>query len=224
MLKEVMIGVIIVCFLGGCTSKEENDTNQVIGENSVEKIYQDAIKEDILKSTKDPKAYKALVWKPLRSSEFVTKRLGKRAVFVAHAYREKNIYGGVIKRENIYFIGDAKPSLIIDFEMKQVFEEFLASQSMREIFSQTIWNLQTLHAQYQKRSDDPVAREDVKDFIYSISHYSKADQELLIHAISNSNNPMFIAKNMAIFLNMRSFPELMEELLFDEITYKGKYK
>ena len=32
MLKEVMIGVIIVCFLGGCTSKEENDTNQVIGE------------------------------------------------------------------------------------------------------------------------------------------------------------------------------------------------
>ena len=100
---------------------------------------------------------------------------------------------------------------------------FLSSQSMRDIFSQTIWDIETLQAQYQQRAD-PVAKEGVKYFIYSIRHYSKADQDVLIHAITNANNPMFIAKNMAIFLNMRSFPELMEELLFDEITYQGKYK
>jgi ABC-type uncharacterized transport system auxiliary subunit len=224
MLKDIMTCLIFLCFLGGCGDTKENDNNQVIGENSVEKIYQDAINETILKTTKDPKAYRALSWKLLKSSEAVTKRLGKRAVFIAHAYKEKNIYGGEIKRDNIYFIGDSKPSLIIDFDMKLVFEEFLASQSMRDIFSQTIWNLETLQAQYQKRASDPVDKEGVKDFVYSIRHYNKADQEFLIHEISNANNPMFIAKNMAIFLTMRSFPELMEELLFDEITYKGKYK
>ncbi len=224
MLRYVMTCLIVLCFLGGCGGKDENDNNQVIGENSVEKIYQDAIKEDILKNTKEPKAYHALSWKLLKSSELVTKRLGKRAVFIDHAYKEKNIYGGEIKRDNIYFIGDSKPSLIIDFDMKKVFEEFLFSQSMRDIFSQTIWNFEILQAQYPKRFSDPVARESINDFIYSIRHYSKADQESLIQSITNANNPMFIAKNMAIFLTMRSFPELMEELLFDEITYKGKYK
>lgn len=221
MLRDVMTCLVVLCFLGGCSAQEKD--RQVIGEDSVEKVYQEAIKEDILKNTKDPKAYQAFSWKLLKSSEAVTKRLGKRAVFIAHAYKEKNIYGGVINRDNIYFIGDSKPSLIIDFDMKQVFEEFLSRQSMRDIFSQTIWNLETLQAQYQQRAD-PVAKEGVKDFIYSIRHYSKADQDVLIHAITNANNPMFIAKNMAIFLNMRSFPELMEELLFDEITYQGKYK
>ncbi|QIR76041.1 hypothetical protein [Sulfurospirillum diekertiae] len=224
MLKDIMTCLIVLCFLSGCGDTKENDNNQVIGENSVEKIYQDAIKETILKTTKDPKAYQALSWKLLKSSEAVTKRLGKRAVFIDHAYKEKNIYGGEIKRDNIYFIGDSKPSLIIDFDMKLVFEEFLASQSMRDIFSQTVWNLETLQSEYQKRSNDLVAKEHIKDFMYSIHHYSKADQESLIQAITNANNPMFIAKNMAIFLTMRSFPELMEELLFDEITYKGKYK
>lgn len=222
MLRDVMTCLLVLCFLGGCGGQEKD--RRVIGEDSVEKVYQDAIKEDILKNTKDPKAYQAFSWKMLQSSAAVTKRLGKRAVFIVHAYKEKNIYGGEIKRENIYFIGDSKPSLIIDFDMKQVFEEFLASQNMRDLFSQTIWNFQTLQTQYQKRFDDPVAKEGVKDFIYSIRHFSKADQDTLIHAISNANNPMFIAKNMAIFLNMRSFPELMEELLFDEITYQGKYK
>ena len=224
MLRYVMTCLIVLCFLGGCGSKDEKNNNQVIGENSVDKIYQDVIKEDILKNTKDPKAYQAFSWKLLKSSEVVTKRLGKRAVFIDHAYQEKNIYGGLIQRDNIYFIGDSKPSLIIDFDMKKVFEEFLFSQSMRDIFSQTIWNFEILQAQYPKRFTDTVAKENIKDFIYSIHHYSKADQESLIQAITNANNPMFIAKNMAIFLTMRSFPELMEELLFDEITYQGKYK
>ncbi|AOO63822.1 hypothetical protein [Sulfurospirillum halorespirans] len=221
MLREMMACLIVLGFLGGCSGTENHE---VVGEKSVEKVYQDAIRDDILKSTKDPKEYQPLSWKLLKSSEVVTKRLGKRAVFIVHAYKEKNIYGGVIQRENIYFIGDSKPSLIIDFDMKQVFEEFLFSQSMRDVFSQTTWNFETLQAAYPKRSSDPVAKESVKDFIYAIKHYSKADQEVLIHSITNANNPMFIAKNMAIFLNMRSFPELMEELLFDEVTYKGKYK
>jgi len=223
MLRNVMTCLIVLCFLNGCSAQEEK-TREVVGENSVEKVYRDAIKDDILKSTKDPKAYQALSWKLLKSSQAVTKRLDKRAVFIVHAYKEKNIYGGEIKRENIYFIGDSKPSLIIDFDMKQVFEEFLFSQSMRDIFSQTIWNFETLQAQYPKRFTDPVAKENIKDFIYSIRHYSKADQESLIQFITNANNPMFIAKNMAIFLTMRSFPELMEELLFEEITYQGNYK
>ncbi len=221
MLRAMMACLIVLGFLGGCSGTENHE---VVGEASVEKVYQDAIKEDILKNTKDPKAYQALSWKQLKSSEVVTKRLGKRAIFIAHAYQENNIYGGAIRRENIYFIGDSKPSLIMDFDIKQVFEEFLSSQSMRDVFSQTTWDLQTLQAAYQKRSNDPVAKESVKDFIYAIKHYSKADQEVLIHSITTANNPMFIAKNMAIFLNMRSFPELVEELLFDEITYHGKYK
>jgi len=222
MLRNMMTGLIVLCFLGGCGAQEKK--HEVIGENSVEKVYQDAIKEDILKTTKDPEAYQALSWKLLKSSEAVTKRLGKRAVFIDHAYKEKNIYGGLIQRQNIYFIGDSNPSLIIDFDMKKVFEEFLFSQSMRDIFSQTIWDFETLQTQYPKRFTDPLAKENIKDFIYSIHHYNKADQESLIQLITNANNPMFIAKNMAIFLTMRSFPELMEELLFDEITYKGKYK
>jgi len=222
MLRNMMTGLIVLCFLGGCGAQEKK--HEVIGENSVEKVYQDAIKEDILKTTKDPEAYQALSWKLLKSSEVVTKRLGKRAVFIDHAYKEKNIYGGLIQRQNIYFIGDSNPSLIIDFDMKKVFEEFLFSQSMRDIFSQTIWDFETLQTQYPKRFTDPLAKENIKDFIYSIHHYNKADQESLIQLITNANNPMFIAKNMAIFLTMRSFPELMEELLFDEITYKGKYK
>ena len=222
MLRNIMTGLIVLYFLTGCGAQEKK--HEVTGENSVEKVYQDAIKEGILKTTKDPAAYQALSWKLLKSSEVVTKRLGKRAVFIDHAYQEKNIYGGLIQRDNIYFIGDSKPSLIIDFEMKKVFEEFLFSQSMRDVFSPTIWNFEILQAQYPKRFMDAVAKENIKDFIYSIHHYSKADQESLIQAITNANNPMFIAKNMAIFLTMRSFPELMEELLFDEITYQGKYK
>jgi hypothetical protein len=221
MLRAVMACLIVLGFLGGCSGTENHE---VVGEKSVEKVYQDAIKDDISKNTKDPKAYQALSWKLLKSSEAVTKRLGKRAVFIDHAYQEKNIYGGEIKRENIYFIGDSKPSLIIDFDMKKVFEEFLFSQSMRDVFSQTTWNFEILQAQYPKRFTDLAAKENIKDFIYSIQHYSKADQETLSQLITNANNPMFIAKNMAIFLTMRSFPELMEELLFDEITYQGKYK
>lgn len=223
MLKEMMACLMVLYFLGGCAAQDDKN-HSITGEESVDKAYRDAIKEDILKGTKDAKAYEPLSWKLLKSSEVVTKRIGKRAVFIVHAYQEKNIYGGEIKRENIYFIGDSKPSLIIDFNMKSVFEEFLSSQSMREIFAPTIWNLQTLQTQYQKRLSDPEAKEVVKDFIYSIRRFSKEDQDTLIHAISNANNPMFIAKNMAILLTMRSFPEVMEELLFDEITYQGKYK
>lgn len=42
---------------------------------------------------------------------------------------------------------------------------------------------------------DSSAKENVKDFIYSIKRFSKADQEFLAESISNANNPLSIAKN-----------------------------
>ena len=224
MLRKSIVCVIVLCVLSGCTSREDKKTLNEDEAQKVELAYKNAIKETILTTINDPKAYQEISWKKMQSSEKASTRISKKVVFIAHTFKAKNIYGGSITKENIYFIGDATPSLIIDFEMKNVFEEFLSSKSMRELFSHTSWNFETLQAQYQKRLSDPVAKEGVKDFIYSISKYSKEDQDFLMNSISNANNPMFIAKNMAIFLNMRSFPELMEELLFNEITYNGKYK
>jgi hypothetical protein len=160
----------------------------------------------------------------MRSSDAVSERIHKKVVFIAHSFKGKNNYGGTIVKENIYFIGEEKPSLIIDFDTKVAFADFLANQSIETLFSTTIWNFDILQADYKKSSSDAVAKETIKDFIYSIKRFSKEDQDFLLDSISTSNNPLSIAKNVALFLTMRLFPELIEELLFNEISYNGKYK
>lgn len=220
MLRDALICLIALCFLSGCTSKEEE--KQVA--NSVEAVYQNAIKEDVLKSINDPKSYQELSWKKLKSGDAVSSRIGKKVVFIAHSFKGKNIYGGAITRENIYFIGEDKPSLIIDFDVKVAFEEFLANKSIITLFATSIWDIEKLHTAYKKSATDPDAKENVKDFIYSIKRFSKADQDYLADSISNANNPLSIAKNVALFMSIRLFPELIEELLFNEIAYNGKYK
>lgn len=220
MLRDALICLIALCFLSGCTSKEEE--KQVA--NNVDAVYQNTIKEEVLKSINDPKSYQELSWKKLKSSDAVSSRIGKKVVFIAHSFKGKNIYGGAITRENIYFIGEDKPSLIIDFDAKVAFEEFLANKSIITLFATSIWDIDKLHAEYKKSATDPDAKENVKDFIYSIKRFSKADQDYLTDSISNANNPLSIAKNVALFMSIRLFPELIEVLLFNEITYNGKYK
>lgn len=220
MLRDALICLIALCFLSGCTSKEEEKKVA----SSVDAVYQTAIKEDVLKSINDPKSYQELSWKKLKSGDAVSSRIGKKVVFIAHSFKGKNIYGGAITRENIYFIGEDKPSLIIDFDVKVAFEEFLANKSIITLFATSIWDIDKLHAEYKKSATDADAKENVKDFIYSIKRFSKADQDYLADSISNANNPLSIAKNVALFMSIRLFPELIEELLFNEITYNGKYK
>lgn len=220
MLRDALICLIALCFLSGCTSKEEEKKVA----SSVDAVYQTAIKEDVLKSINDPKSYQELSWKKLKSGDAVSSRIGKKVVFIAHSFKGKNIYGGAITRENIYFIGEDKPSLIIDFDVKVAFEEFLANKSIITLFATSIWDIDKLHAEYKKSAIDADAKENVKDFIYSIKRFSKADQDYLADSISNANNPLSIAKNVALFMSIRLFPELIEELLFNEITYNGKYK
>lgn len=217
MLRDALICLIALCFLSGCTSKEEEKKVA----SSVDAVYQTAIKEDVLKSINDPKSYQELSWKKLKSGDAVSSRIGKKVVFIAHSFKGKNIYGGAITRENIYFIGEDKPSLIIDFDVKVAFEEFLANKSIITLFATSIWDIDKLHAESAIDAD---AKENVKDFIYSIKRFSKADQDYLADSISNANNPLSIAKNVALFMSIRLFPELIEELLFNEITYNGKYK
>lgn len=220
MLRDALICLIALCFLSGCTSKEEEKKVA----SSVDAVYQNVIKEDVLKSINDPKSYQELSWKKLKSGDAVSSRIGKKVVFIAHSFKGKNIYGGAITRENIYFIGEDKPSLIIDFDVKVAFEEFLANKSIITLFATSIWDIDKLHAEYKKSATDADAKENVKDFIYSIKRFSKADQDYLADSISNANNPLSIAKNVALFMSIRLFPELIEELLFNEITYNGKYK
>lgn len=223
MLRDVIACLIVLCFLSGCTSKEEEKA--VTKETQiVESVYQNAIKDEVLKSINDPKSYQELSWKKLKSGDAVSSRIGKKVVFIAHSFKGKNIYGGVITRENIYFIGEDKPSLIIDFDVKVAFEEFLANKSIITLFATSMWDIEKLHAEYKKSATDPDAKETIKDFIYSIKRFSKADQDFLSDSISNANNPLSIAKNVALFMSIRLFPELIEELLFNEITYNGKYK
>lgn len=223
MLRDVITCLIVLCFLSGCNSKEEKNTD-IKAVQSVDAAYQKTIKEEVLKTINDPKSYQELSWKKLKSGDVVSSRIGKKVVFIAHSFKGKNIYGGAITRENIYFIGEDKPSLIIDFDVKVAFEEFLANKSIINLFATSIWDIEKLHAEYKKSATDPDAKETIKDFIYSIKRFSKADQDYLADSISNANNPLSIAKNVALFMSIRLFPELIEELLFNEITYNGKYK
>ncbi|MCD8477950.1 MAG: hypothetical protein LRY68_08695 [Sulfurospirillum sp.] len=113
---------------------------------------------------------------------------------------------------------------MIDFDVKKAFEEFVTNQSIQEIFSSSIWNLESLHVNYQQSYQDTASKQIVKDFIYSIRRYTREDQSYLEEAISKSHTPLSIANNVALFMSMRLFPELLEELLFDEVTYNGTYK
>lgn len=225
MLRNMIMFAMALLILSGCTSRdEEKKTAHEQETQNIDIGLKNAIKGDVLKNINDPKSYEEISWKKMQSGDRVSERINKKVVFIAHAFKGKNNYGGMIIRENIYFIGEEKPKLIIDFDMKVAFEDFLANKSIGTLFSTTLWNFETLQADYKKSATDPIAKETVKDFIYSIKRFSKADQEFLADSISNSNNPLSIAKNVALFLTMRLFPELIEELLFNEISYNGKYK
>lgn len=225
MLRNMMMFMMALFILSGCTSKDEE--KKITHEQETQNIdvgLKNAIKGEVLKSSNYPKSYEEISWKKMQSGDRVSERINKKVVFIAHSFKEKNIYGGMIARENIYFIGEAKPSLIIDFDVKVAFEEFLANKSIGTLFGTTVWNFEKLLADYKISSTDPSAKENIKDFIYSIKRFSKADQEFLADSISNANNPLSIAKNVALFLTVRLFPELIEELLFNEVSYNGKYK
>jgi len=225
MLRNMMMFAMALFILSGCTSKDEE--KRIAHEQETQNIdvgLKNAIKDEVLKSINDPKSYQEISWKKMQSADRVSERINKKVVFIAHSFKGKNIYGGVIARENIYFIGEEKPSLIIDFDVKVAFEEFLANKSIGALFVTTVWNFEKLQSDYKKSSSDASAKENVKDFIYSIKRFSKADQDFLSDSISNANNPLSIAKNVALFLTVRLFPELIEELLFNEISYNGKYK
>ncbi len=218
-IKEILFGLILICFLG-CSSDVKKEPLQI----GVDSTYQKAIKEELLKDEKDAKYYQELSWKKMQCSERVAKRIGKNAIFISHSFKGKNIYGGMIEKEHIYFFGDAKPKLLIDFNIKIAFDEFLANEFIGKLFENSVWDFKTLHASFKKSDNDTSSKEMIKDFIYSIRLFGKADLDFLTEAISNANNPMSISKNLAIFMTTRIFPELVEELLFNEVTYQGKYK
>lgn len=225
MLRNMMMFAIALLILTGCTSKEEEKKiTQEMGSQNIDAGVKTAIKSEVLKSINDAKMYQELSWKKMQSGDVVSARINKKVVFIAHSFKDKNAYGGTIAKENIYFIGEEKPSLIIDFDAKIAFKEFLANKSIGTLFSTTVWNFEKLQDDYKMSATDSGAKENVKDFIYSIKRFSKADQEFLAESISNANNPLSIAKNVALFLTIRLFPELIEELLFNEVTYNGKYK
>lgn len=224
MHKNWIFFIVILGFLSGCTSKEEEQKVPINGLQTIEPAYRDAIKESLLKTIAEPHSYKEISWKKMQSSEVVAQRINKKALFVAHSFNSKNIYQGALTKEYIYFIGDSKPSLLVDFEMKKAFEEFLANKSIRDLFPKSLWDFEKLHANYQQSLNDKNLQEDFKDFIYAMKYLSKEEQSFLTEAISNANTPISRARNLSIFLTMSFFPELMEELLFNEITYTGKYK
>lgn len=219
MLKNALFCLTLLGLLGGCGDKDVQNVSNI----GVEQNYQNAIKELILKGKNPPKEYQELAWKKLACSDAISTRLQKRAIFVAHRFKEKRMYGGEGERENIYFIGnDLKPSQIIDFDVKKAFTEFLGNASIQTIFA-SVWDMKTLSTKFQDSQNDAVSKEAVKDFIYAIRRLSSEDQARIEQAITQANTPMSIDKNYALFMSMRLFPELIEELLFDEITYRGKY-
>ena len=125
----------------------------------------------------------------MQSSVIVSTRLGKKVLFIRHRFQEKNNFKGAIEREYIYFIGDTKPSLMIDFDVKKAFEEFVTNQSIQEIFSSSIWNLESLHVNYQQSSQDTASKQIVKDFITkrdglgSYEQYSELAIDQLLNAL-----------------------------------------
>lgn len=226
MLRNTIVFVMVLFIFIGCTSRE--DEKKIVDEQETQNIdvgFKNAIKKEVLKSIHESKSYQELSWKKLQSGDFVSSRIGKKVIFILHSFKDKNIYGGGdITRENIYFIGEEKPSLIIDFDVKVAFEAFLSNKSIATLFSTSIWDFEKLHVDYKNSASDLNAKESVKDFIYSIKRFSKSDQDYLADSISSANNPLSIAKNVALFMSIRLFPELIEELLFSEVTYNGKYK
>lgn len=225
MLRNMVMFAMALLILTGCTSKEEEKKiTQEQGTQTIDTEVKNVIKKEVLKSINDSKMYQELSWKKMQSGDVVSARINKKVVFIAHTFKDKNVYGGTIAKENIYFIGEEKPSLIIDFDVKVAFKEFLANKSIGTLFSTTVWNFEKLQDDYKASATDSSSKENVKDFIYSIKRFSKADQEFLAESISNANNPLSIAKNVALFLTIRLFPELIEELLFNEVAYNGKYK
>lgn len=221
-MKYKYIGILVLGIFLGCENHTQQKDETL--SSSIEVVYKNAIKEAILKGKHPPKSYQEISWHKMQSSDLVSKRLGKKVLFIRHRFQEKNNFKGAIEREYIYFIGDTKPSLMIDFDVKKAFEEFVTNQSIQEIFSSSIWNLESLHVNYQQSSQDTASKQIVKDFIYSIRRYTREDQSYLEEAISKSHTPLSIANNVALFMSMRLFPELLEELLFDEVTYNGTYK
>ncbi len=212
-----MILALLVIFLG--CSEPSNVRNE-----NVDVVYQKRIEALLLKGHHSSHSYEPLMWKKLHSSEVVSKRIGKRALFIQHRFREKNIYKGSLEKESVYFIGDGAPSLMFDFDVKKAFDAFISNPTIQKLFASSIWNLESLHVNYQQSASNKASKEVVKDFIYSIRHYSKEDLSYLEEEISKAYMPLSIANTMALFMSMRLFPELLEELLFDEVIYTGTYK
>ena len=219
MLKTLLIALFVGAFLNGCGSQTESKMVVSVG---VEESDKKAIQEVLLRSLSEPKNYEEVAWRKLKSSDKVASRIQKKAIFIAHSFKSKNLYGGSAVRENIYFIGPGKPSLIIDFDVKAAFGDFLANKTFATLFVSTPWNFEQLQVAYKKSSSESESKQKVKDFLYSIGRLNAQEQESISNAIISANNPMSVANNMAIFLTMRSFPEVLEELLFDEVNYSGK--
>ena len=219
MLKNTLLFLILLGFFSGCTDKEEDkQTTSTAQAQPVEQRYQKAIKESILKGLKEPEKYKEIAWKKMLCSDVITKRIHKNALFIAHTFQSQNIFKGPIVKEYIYFIGDGKPSLLIDFEFKIAFEEFLSNPNIGALFAPFNWDFPTLLSAYKQSQSDKDAKAKFNTFVYGVHILHKADQDYLADEISKLNTPMSRANNYAIFIVLRLFPELMEELLFDAIN------
>jgi hypothetical protein len=215
MLKNTLLFLIFLGFFSACSDKEEE--KQPIT-NSQNHPVEQRIKESILASLKEPEKYKEIAWKTMLCSDIITRRINKNALFIAHTFQSQNIFKGPIVKEHIYFIGNAKPSLLIDFDIKLAFEEFLSNPDMGTLFTSLNWDFSALLSAYKQSQSDKAAKEKINAFIYGIYKLNRADQDILADEISKLNTPMSRANNYAIFIVLRLFPELMEELLWNEIS------
>ncbi|MDD3344026.1 MAG: hypothetical protein PHR87_10675, partial [Sulfurospirillaceae bacterium] len=197
MLKNSLVFLILLIFLTSCGDKkqEQHSINQNITPH-----YQKLIKESILKSLKEPEYYQEISWEKMRCSDTITRRIHKNAEFIEHSFQSKNIFKGMITKTYIYFIGDSNPSLIIDFDMKTAFEEFLANQNIGALLMPYIFNFETLLIALKQSTTDAHAKQRIHDFIYAISKIRKQELDELADAISTLNTPMSRANNYAIFL------------------------
>lgn len=213
MLKHLLLLSAIVFFFLACDDKKEPTALVISNDPAVEQSAKKAISQTILATLSEPKTYQELSWKKMRSSDVIANRIHKKALLIEHQFQSKNIYQGQQSNRHIYFIGEGKPSLLIDFAMENAFKEFLANQKIAALFEPYGWNFTTLQQAFMERSSSTQAHADIKKFIYAIRTYPKAEQDAIADALTQLNTPMSRAHNYAIILVLRLFPELMEELL-----------
>lgn len=221
MRHSVVIFFIALFFLAGCSDEKPKYSGEITN-YGVDELHVSAIKEVLLKGKYSPKEYREISWKRLQSSFAVSDRIKKKALFISHTFREKNIYGADVTKVSIFFIGDGKPSKIIDFDVKNGLRDFVGNVAIQTVFAQHGIDTKPVFEAFQKGMNEPANKERIKAFVYSISTLPKEDKRGLDDGVTSANTPMTIANNVSLFMTMSLFPELIEELLYGEINYLEK--